>query len=72
MNRLTLFIPLAVFLLLGVYFGLGLTRNPSELRSVLIDKPSPSFDLPVPEDNVKRFTTAQHSGRVTLLNVFAS
>ena len=38
--------PLAVFLLLGVFLAIGLTRDPSTLPSALVGKPAPEFSLP--------------------------
>ena len=46
-RRLLLFgIPLALFLLMGVFLAIGLTRDPSTLPSALVDKPAPEFSLP--------------------------
>jgi len=72
MSRALLFVPLALFLALVGFFAVGLTRNPNEIRSVLIDKPLPAIDLPVPDREDVRFQTATLSGKVSLLNVFAS
>lgn len=72
MNRAFLFLPLAVFIGLVGYFAIGLTRNPSEIRSVLIDKPLPAIDLPVPDRTDIRFDNSQFQGKVSLLNIFAS
>lgn len=72
MNRVLLFVPLFLFVALVGYFAVGLTRNPNEIRSVLIDKPLPAIDLAVPGRGDVRFQTATLSGKVALLNVFAS
>jgi cytochrome c biogenesis protein CcmG, thiol:disulfide interchange protein DsbE len=72
MSRALLFVPLALFLALVGFFAVGLTRNPNEIRSVLIDKPLPAIDLAVPDQKDVRFQTATLSGKVSLLNVFAS
>lgn len=72
MKRALLFLPLAVFLTLVGYFAIGLTRNPSEIRSALIDRPLPAFDLPVPGSDKARFTTSELQRDVSLLNIFAS
>lgn len=72
MKRAALFLPLAVFLTLVGYFAIGLTRNPSEIRSALIDRPLPDLDLPVPGDDTARFRTDAFRGKVSLLNIFAS
>jgi cytochrome c biogenesis protein CcmG/thiol:disulfide interchange protein DsbE len=46
-QRLFLFIPLAIFVLLGVLFWRGLSLDPNEMPSALLNKPVPVFDLPV-------------------------
>ncbi|MFM1897187.1 MAG: hypothetical protein RLZZ385_2261 [Pseudomonadota bacterium] len=51
MNRLKYFIPAAGFLVLGVMMWRGLYLNPSELPSVLINKPLPDFQLENVYDN---------------------
>ena len=72
MNRVVLLVPLLIFLGLVGYFAVGLTRDPSLIQSVLIDKPLPAFDLPAAGAEGVRVTSEQLKGRVTLLNVFAS
>jgi len=72
MNRVLLFVPLFLFVALVGYFAVGLTRNPNEIKSVLIDKPLPVIDLAVPGREDVRFQTSTLSGKVSLLNVFAS
>lgn len=72
MNRAILFVPLFLFVALVGYFAIGLSRNPNEIRSVLIDKPLPAIDLPVPDRSDVRFQSATLAGKVSLLNVFAS
>lgn len=72
MNRALLFVPLALFLVLTITFGFGLTRDPSILRSVLIDKPLPAFDLPLAGQPDQRISSDTLKGKVVLLNVFAS
>jgi cytochrome c biogenesis protein CcmG, thiol:disulfide interchange protein DsbE len=73
-------LPLAVFAALAALFWHQLTSgtNPSELPSVLIGRPVPAFDLP-PVDGlteegrpVPGLASTRLSGRVTLVNVFAS
>jgi cytochrome c biogenesis protein CcmG/thiol:disulfide interchange protein DsbE len=74
-QRLVLLIPLAIFLLLGILFWRGLSLNPGEMPSALINKPFPEFNLPVipakenPE-NLIRATTKDLIGRVSLVNVW--
>lgn len=65
-------IPLALFLLLVVFLAIGLTRDPREIPSPLIDKPAPDFSLPVLGAADKQLRLADMQGQVWLLNVWAS
>lgn len=46
MRRLLYLVPLLVFVLVAVWFAIGLGRDPNRLDSMLIDKPAPAFTLP--------------------------
>ena len=70
--RYVYFAPLAVLLVLAGYFSIGLTQNPRDLPSVLLDRPAPAFDLPPIAGFERGLTNASLKGRVVLLNVFAS
>jgi cytochrome c biogenesis protein CcmG/thiol:disulfide interchange protein DsbE len=72
--RLGLFLlPLGLFTLLGIVLGLGLTRDPSQLPSTLLDKPLPSLQLaPIAGRDLAGLDTATLRGEPMLLNVFAS
>ena len=72
MKRFLYFTPLIVVAVLVVYFGVGLTRDPHEIPSVLIDRPFPPVDLPPIAGYPKGLTTADLGGQVALVNVFAS
>lgn len=63
-------IPLALFASLAVFFGIGLTRDPSILPSELIDRPLPEFEVETLSGQT--VTTADLEGEVALLNVFGS
>lgn len=65
-------IPLGLFLVLVVFLAIGLTRNPNELPSALIDKPAPTFRLPQLKDPNKTFSAEDMRGKVWMLNVWAS
>jgi len=65
-------IPLALFLVLVVFLAIGLTRNPQELPSALIDKPAPTFRLPQLKQTDKTFSAEDMRGKVWMLNVWAS
>ncbi len=77
-NRLVYILPLGVFLIMAVYFAIGLTKDPKILPSALIDKPVPEFSLPPIEGGPGRgFSSADLKGQgetkgVSVVNVFAS
>jgi cytochrome c biogenesis protein CcmG/thiol:disulfide interchange protein DsbE len=69
-------IPLALFLGLAIFLGVGLNRDPRQLPSPLIGRDAPAFTLPrlakaeVAQPGV--FSPADMRGKVWLLNVWAS
>ncbi|MBN9362166.1 MAG: thiol:disulfide interchange protein [Devosia sp. 66-14] len=66
-------LPLVLLVGLVAVFALNMDRDPSLVRSVLINKPAPSFTLPaVAGTGVEGFDTASLKGEVTVVNVFAS
>lgn len=65
-------VPLGFFLLLLVFLGVGLTLNPREIPSPLIDNPAPPFKLAQLRTPEKTFSSDDMRGRVWLLNVWAS
>jgi len=67
-------LPIAVFLVLAGLFYRGLSGDPAEVPSVLINKPAPDFTLPpVAALNLPGLQTADlKKGEVTLVNVWAS
>ena len=71
-------IPLVIFIVLAVFLAIGLTRDPHELKSVLINKPAPAFSLPQLKVQLKAvktngmISTEDMRGSVWLLNVWAS
>jgi cytochrome c biogenesis protein CcmG/thiol:disulfide interchange protein DsbE len=65
-------IPLAVFVGLLIFLGIGLTKDPREVPSPLIDKPAPDFRLTQLSDPSRQFSPAEMRGKVWLLNVWAS
>ncbi len=73
-RRLFYLLPLAVFLILALYFAIGLTRDPGVLPSALIDKPAPDFILaPIEGGPGRGFSTTDLKGQgVTIVNVYAS
>lgn len=72
MKSLKFILPLVIFALLVGFLWRGLSLNPREVPSPLIDKPAPAFSLPTlaqPDRLVKREDLL---GKVWVLNVFAS
>jgi len=66
-------LPLIALVALVAIFALSINRDPSLVRSVLIDKPAPVFAMDaVPGLGVPGFDTAALKGQVTVVNVFAS
>jgi cytochrome c biogenesis protein CcmG/thiol:disulfide interchange protein DsbE len=72
MLRARFLIPLAVFAVLVVFLGVGLTLNPREVPSPLINKPAPPFQLPQLHAPDKTFAQKDMLGKVWMLNVWAS
>ena len=74
MMRYVLFgLPLIALVALVAVFAMSMNRDPGLVRSVLIDKPAPTFAMAeVPELGVPGFDTAALKGEVTVVNVFAS
>jgi cytochrome c biogenesis protein CcmG/thiol:disulfide interchange protein DsbE len=64
--------PLLVFLGVAVLLGIGLTLNPRDLPSTLINKPAPGFNLPRLEQTASNFGPEDLLGQRWLLNVWAS
>jgi cytochrome c biogenesis protein CcmG/thiol:disulfide interchange protein DsbE len=65
-------IPLGLFLALALFLAIGLTRDPHELKSVLINKPAPAFNVPQLKAPDKTISNEDMRGKVWLLNVWAS
>ena len=64
--------PLLIFVLLAVFLWIGLSLNPREVPSPLIDKPAPAFELPALRTPGNVIRSVDLKGQVWLLNVFAS
>ena len=66
-------IPLVLFVAIGGFLALGLTRDPGTLPSTLIGRPAPSFGLPPVEGRDQAgFSRADLGGQPMLVNIFAS
>lgn len=65
-------LPLAIFIVVVIFLGVGLTLNPRQVPSPLVDKPAPVFQLQQLHDNDKVFSSEDNIGKVWMLNVWAS
>lgn len=65
-------IPLGIFIAVAAFLFKGLSLNPKEVPSPLIGKAAPEFSLPMLNNFETRFANSDMSGKVWLLNVFAS
>ena len=72
LRRLAFLLPMAVFAIIAVGLGIGLTRHPQEIPSALIGKPVPEFSLPPVQGRALGLSSADLKGEVSLVNVFAS
>jgi cytochrome c biogenesis protein CcmG, thiol:disulfide interchange protein DsbE len=72
MNRLALFVPLALFIGLSLVLLLGLDKDPTELPSALVGESFPAFNLPSLEDEQGTLTEQDLKGDVLLVNVWAT
>lgn len=71
--RLGYVTPLALFAVLAVALGVGLTLKPRDIPSALIGEPVPTFDLPPVAGRELGLASADlKGGEVVLVNVFAS
>ena len=65
-------VPLAIFLVIGVFFFVGLRLDPNYVPSALIGKPIPTFSLPSVTDPNALVTNDALAGRVSLVNVWGT
>lgn len=73
MRRFILFLPLVIFIVMGVLFWKGLQLDPTELPSALLNKPVPSFSQPSLLDESVQVTHEDlKTGEPILLNVWAT
>ncbi|WP_448546517.1 DsbE family thiol:disulfide interchange protein [Thalassotalea fusca] len=72
MGKIIRFIPLVLFIAIGIVFYRGLSLNPQELPSALIGKPMPAFQLTQLLDENKQLTAVDLKGDIVLLNVWGT
>lgn len=71
-RRILFFVPLVAFAGLAASFWVGLQTDPRIIPSALIDQPLPAFELPPLEPGKQGFGNNDLTGRVRLINIFAS
>ncbi|MFN3494768.1 MAG: hypothetical protein ACK40L_09690, partial [Hydrogenophaga sp.] len=62
--------PLAVFVVMLGFLFTGLTLNPRDVPSPLVNQPVPAFNLPTLAAPEQRLSPEQLRGQVWLLNVW--
>jgi len=72
MNKLIRFIPLILFIVLGIVLYRGLSLNPTELPSAMINKPFPAFSLYSVYDTTTLKTNADFKPGIKLVNVWGT
>lgn len=73
MRRLLFIIPTLLFVAIAAMLAIGLSRDPAELPSALLDRPAPDFALPpLPGRDDHGFARSDLGGEPMLVNVFAS
>jgi cytochrome c biogenesis protein CcmG, thiol:disulfide interchange protein DsbE len=72
LKSLKFLIPLALFVVLLGFLGVGLNLNPREVPSPLIGKPAPTFTLARLDDPARTIARDELLGKVWMLNVWAS
>lgn len=65
-------IPLFGFLLLAGLFAFGLTRDPSDIPTEMLDKPFPDFTMSALDNPQTRLSEDMFQNEVTLVNIFGS
>lgn len=71
-SRWTYLGPLAIFVIVAVFLGIGLTLDPRAIPSPLIGKPAPQFRLAPVKGRKLGLATEDLKGEVSVVNVFAS
>lgn len=72
LGKLKYWLPAGLFVVLAGVLGIGLTLDPREVPSPLIDKAAPPFRLALLSNPGSEFSPADMKGEVWVLNVWAS
>ncbi len=70
--KLKFLIPLVIFFGMAAFLYKGLSLNPRDVPSVLIDRPMPEWRLGTMVDQSRTISTEDLKGRVWMLNVWAT
>ncbi|MEM9053764.1 MAG: DsbE family thiol:disulfide interchange protein [Pseudomonadota bacterium] len=65
-------LPVGLFVVLIVFLGIGLTRDPSVIPTEMIDRELPAFELPELREEGSVLTERDLKGEAALVNVFGS
>jgi len=71
-RRMVTLLPLAIFVVIAIFLGIGLTMDPTLVPSPLINKSVPQFSLPPVKGRTLGLASKDLVGEVSLVNVFAS
>ena len=71
-RSIAIMLPLSAFAGIVILLAVGLTMDPREVPSPLIDKPVPVFELPPAQGRKLGLASGDLNGQVSLVNVFAS
>jgi cytochrome c biogenesis protein CcmG/thiol:disulfide interchange protein DsbE len=72
MRSLKFVVPAILFAILAAFLMRGLSKDPREIPSPLIGRAAPAFTLPLLAQPEQAWTPQSMTGKVWLLNVFAS
>lgn len=72
MKQLLYLLPLCIFIVIVGYFTVGLTLNPRDIPSILINQKMPLIDLKPIKGSSRGFSHKDLEGQVTLINIFGS
>lgn len=64
--------PLVIFVIVGIFLGVGLTLDPRSIPSPLVGKPVPQFQLAAVKGRTLGLASGDLRGEVSIVNVFAS
>ena len=71
-RKLATLLPVSMFILIVLLLGIGLTLNPRDVPSPLIDKSVPEFSLQPVQGRSPGLASTDLGQEVSLVNVFAS